>query len=1178
MKNIPVNEKTLLMSASCRKLIAYVLLFPFLTNFAVSAYAATNLSDSPIPVAASTSTVRPNVLFTIDSSGGMDVDVLLPTYNSMYYEQGVTVNTSVLNGNFYLFPLPNHPSWMSVMLEGDSSSPDPAHWRARNYQYNPQFYNPSKTYMPWPGVDDVGVAFGNASATAVRLDPYQSSGYTFDLTRPITYNAHTYLSPGGTDITGSSPPGRYYSSTLFPAMYYVWNDANGNGVMDASEGVRYEIKPATPSYPSGRTYAQELQNFANWFQYYRTVMLSLKAAVGTQAGLLGNLRMGMTDLEHNSVVSPVADMSVSANLASFRAKVYGINPNLADWRQPVHERVYSANQYFSQTGSSAPVQYACQQNFHVLVTPGYLNENGGSAPGFKNYFTGVTPPAIPTPNYDGTAGAPYSDSFSDTLADWVAYYYDQNVRPDLTLGQVPIPSGTQETNRNPHVTTFTLAPGAIPYLQSNSPYLNPSSTVMFPPAPASPPVIPWPNPTFVAQTTIDDLWHAAINGKGEFVNDPDVAGGLSAVLNNIANRGIAFSASAVSNPNISPTDSVTYGSSFDPATWTGEIQAYNVNLTTAVVSTTSNWSTNTQARIDAKTTASSDTRIIATFNGSAGIPFQWSSLTASQQGRLNSNTTPPGPSDGQTVLQFLRGWRGNEATLYRRRTHLLGDIVNAEGVVVSRALFNYSDAGYSSFATTGLPSTRSKMLYQGANDGMLHAIDAATGDEKWAYIPGLLINSSLPGATTTSALVNLTRKSGFVHQYYIDATPVVADAYIGTSGSTASRWRTLLVGGLGKGGRGFFALDVTDPTATSEISLASKALWEVTDADMGYSYGKPVVVKTRAAGWVVLVTSGYNNVPASNGGAPGSTTGDGKGYLYVFNAATGAQIAKLSTGSGTVAAPSGLAQISAFVEDTDIDNTVDLVYGGDLNGDVWRFDLTGATSSGWTVSKLATLKDAAGVSQPITTAPETGWIYSPGKYRMVFVGTGKYLGTPDVNVPPEVDSMYGLKDAGGLVMNSGSAAATITGRGSLVGQTLTLDAGGLTRTISHNAVVLASSNGWYIDLPGSVGERINADPQLAYGVLVFTSNIPDPSPCSIFGGSSWINFVDYKTGGAVKLASGLYYRGSEKLGNTLASRPTIVEAGGKLHIIGRKTDDTPFTVEPPMPSAAKRVFWRELGD
>lgn len=1165
------------MTLSSRRFIARVLMLPLFTNFAIGAYAATNLADTPIPVAASTGTVRPNILFTIDSSGGMDVDVLLPTFNSMYYESGVTVNQSVLNGNFYLFPLSTHPSWMSVMLEGDSNSPDKTHWRVRNYQYNPQFYNPSKTYTPWPGVDDAGVAFGNASPTAARLDPYKSAGPTLNLTTSITYNAHTYLSAGGTDITGSG--GRYYSSTLFPAMYYLWNDANGNGIMDASEGVRYEIKPSTPSYPSGRTYAQELQNFANWFQYYRTVMLSLKAAVGTQAGLLGNLRMGMTNLEYNGVLSPVADMSVPANLAAFRAQVYGINPNLSDWRQPIHERVYNANQYFSQTGSGAPVQYACQQNFHVLVTPGYLNENGGSAPGFKNYFTNVNPPAIPTPNYDGSAGAPYSDSFSNTLADWVGYYYDRNVRPDLTPGKVPIPSGTQETNKNPHVTTFTLAPGAVPYLQSYPPNLNPSTLVMFPPAPSSPPAVPWPNPTFVAQTTIDDLWHAAINGKGEFVNDPDVGGGLSAVLNNIANRGIAFSASAVSNPNISPTDNVAYGSSFDPATWTGELQAFSVNVTTAQVSTTSNWAMDTQARIDAKTTATSDSRIIATYNGSTGIPFQWSNLTASQQSRLNSATTPPGPSDGQKVLQFLRGWRGSEGTLYRKRVHLLGDIVNAEAVVVSNALYNYTDPGYAAFATSGLPSTRAKMIYQGANDGMLHAIDAANGDEKWAYIPGLLINSNLPGSTTTSALVNLSRKTGFAHQYYLDATPAVADAYIGTSGSPASRWRTMLVSGLAKGGRGFYALDVTDPSITSEATLASKVLWEVSDPDMGYGYGKPVIVKTRAAGWVVLVTSGYNNVPGVNGGAPGSTTGDGKGYLYVLNAATGAQVAKISTGSGTIASPSGLAQISAFVEDTDVDNTVDLVYGGDLNGDVWRFDLTGATTSDWTVSKLATLKDAAGGAQPVTTAPETGWVYSgSSQYRMVFVGTGKYLGTPDVNIPAQVDSMYGLKDAGGLVMNSGSAAATITGRGSLIGQTLTLDAGGMTRSATHNPVPLASARGWYVDMPGNVGERIITDPQLAYGVLIFTSNIPDPSPCSIFGGSSFVNFLDYETGGAVKLASGLYGRASDFLGDTLVSRATVLEAGGKLHSFQTKNDKTPITTDPPIPSAAKRVFWRELGD
>ena len=261
-------------------LLAFTLAFWPLVNAA-----STDLANIPMAVL---NTVKANVMFTLDSSGGMDVDVLLPTYNSMYYEFGVTPtnNPYVLNGNFYLFPVASHPAWMGVMIEGDSNSADTRHWRVRNYQYNPQFYNPYVTYQPWPGTDVNGTAFGNATASAARLDPYDPSVGTMNLTAAVTYNAHTYLDPCSVDITSVahncsgtnySAGGRYYSSTLFPALYYIWNDANSNGVMEAGEGTRYEIKPVASggpaTYPNGNTYAQEIQNFANWFQYNRTVML-----------------------------------------------------------------------------------------------------------------------------------------------------------------------------------------------------------------------------------------------------------------------------------------------------------------------------------------------------------------------------------------------------------------------------------------------------------------------------------------------------------------------------------------------------------------------------------------------------------------------------------------------------------------------------------------------------------------------------------------------------------------------------------------------------------------------------------------------------------------------------------------------------------------------------------------
>ena len=107
---------------------------------------------------------------------------------------------------------------------------------------------------------------------------------------------------------------------------------------------------------------------------------------------------------------------------------------------------------------------------------------------------------------------------------------------------------------------------------------------------------------------------------------------------------------------------------------------------------------------------------------------------------------------------------------------------------------------------------------------------------------------------------------------------------------TGSAWKTILVAGLNAGGKGYYALDITDPDNPV-------ALWEFTDTNMGLTYGNPVITKRANGTWVVAVSSGYNN-----------TTGDGQGRIYLINAATGALVTSLSTGVGSSpASPSGLA-------------------------------------------------------------------------------------------------------------------------------------------------------------------------------------------------------------------------------------------------------------------------------
>lgn len=664
---------------------------------------------------------------------------------------------------------------------------------------------------------------------------------------------------------------------------------------------------------------------------------------------------------------------------------------------------------------------------------------------------------------------------------------------------------------------------------------------------------------------------------------------MTTIATDITAKVGASAAVAVANAHVTSTDNASYASSYNSGTWAGDLNAYAIDITTGVPTTTSLWTSGSaQAQLDSRTAAS---RKIATATNVAGavggIQFQPTTattatkLSAAQQTLLNTPSVTP--VDGAAVLAYLRGERSGEtAGTYRVRAHLLGDIVNAEPLVVRAPSANYADAGYKGSATAFKESnaSRTRLVYQGANDGLLHAFDAATGAEAWAYVPNLVIAN----------LNNLSSKASFTHRYHVDGTPTAGDVdFKNTDGATGSGtdWRTVLVGSLGKGGRGYYALDVTNPTATDEAAVAGKVLWEfplsVTNASQrsaatlntGYTFGKPIIVKTRAEGWVVLVTSGYNN-----GTNAGDSGGDGLGHLFVVNPRTGDLIKDIPT-TGCAATPTanpcGLAQISAYVSNTDIDNTTDFVYGGDLAGNVWRFDLSSANANSWGVTKFAVLKDAAGATQSVTTTPELATITIGGvATRFVYVGTGQYLGDTDIpgavganSHASQTQTMYGLIDT-----TTGTLPDPL--RSSLQAQTLTTS--GSTRTVTNNALDFTTDKGWYVDLPDT-GERINADSALALGALVFTSNTPSSTIC-VPGGSSWLYFLNYMTGGKIENST-VTWSGTS-LGQVLASRPVLIQLpSGKVVVLVRKSDATTQEQDVPLPvttSSGRRVSWRELVD
>ncbi|AIF47399.1 pilus assembly protein [Dyella japonica] len=612
-----------------------------------------------------------------------------------------------------------------------------------------------------------------------------------------------------------------------------------------------------------------------------------------------------------------------------------------------------------------------------------------------------------------------------------------------------------------------------------------------------------------------------------------------------------------------------YTVSYTPSAWVGDVQGYVATATVpgsvTPVSGSQTWSA--QGKLDALAQATGTTgnlgwntgRRIISYSGTGPIPFRWSNLSSAEQTALGSN--------GSTLLNYLRGDQSKESSTYRARLHILGDIVHSEPVLVQNALSpKYSDSfnpGYSAFSTT--VASRAPVVYAGANDGMLHAFEgdfsvpSATatnqvtggGSELFAYVPSFVYNgpTSTPqtnGLQALSILNGVTQDSSsnylsYAHHFYVDATPTVADVdfnytYSGgtpytsapaKSTATTASWKTILVGGLGKGGKGYYALNITtvpsaidakSSTAATEQTLAtSTVLWEFTATDMGYSYGPPLVVKTRKYGWVVLFTSGYDN-PSGNG------------HLYIVNPTNGTLLETLSTTVGTASSPSGLTYATGFTKDI-TDNTVEQVYAGDLLGNVWRFDLSG-TGTYPAPTLLATLTAPDGSVQPVTTAPRIELDLNSNQLdtrRWVFVGTGQALDTTDLN-STQVETMYALRDGD-------SATPSTTGL-PIKRQTTTLHQ---VTDLKQGVTMQDTDAGWFYDLTGSAGtnggtERIVIDPDAAAGVytLTWATMTPTTDPCTLAGN---IYAVSYGSGASVLVDSS----GNQMAYQTVASAPTKIE-------------------------------------
>ena len=646
-------------------------------------------------------------------------------------------------------------------------------------------------------------------------------------------------------------------------------------------------------------------------------------------------------------------------------------------------------------------------------------------------------------------------------------------------------------------------------------------------------------------------------------NAAQMVSGLQTAFTSIANAIKAFTTAFSFTAADVTSGNAAYASQYDSKGWTGVVTARTITYAAdGTPSSTDVWATTTTLESQLSNGGWNTDRRVVTWNGSAGTPFRLTNLTTQQQSALSTSYSS---TDTPTLyLNFLRGDRSQEdistATgsirAYRSRGLLLSDIVNSKVTPVAAPNASYGDTanpGYGKFKTDR--AGRPTMVYVGANDGMLHAFNGAltgttAGTERFAYVPSAVFGKAL--STDSDSILGQLGNPNYSHRYSVDATPLVFDidfnsaggSFVTTSAGT-SDWRSLLIGGLGKGGKSYYAIDVTDPASmTSEANVASKVQWEFSDPTMGYSYGAPMVVKTAKYGWVVVFTSGYNN-------------SDGYGYLYFVNPKTGALLEKVSTG----VAAAGLTQATPYVQDF-ADYTADAIYAGDLDGNLWRFDITGARASGFypAPQKLAKFTNPTGTAaQPVTIKPLVE-IHPVTRRRFILVGTGVLLDSTDV-VSTAAQSFYAIVDGTASTFSTITSAATRS--------TLTQVA-----DPAAGATLSTSSRGWYVDLgaSGGVALRIASDIDAFNGIIAFSSLLTTGDACSP-AGTSRVYVLNFGTGKTV-LTSKLAY---VPFTNAVTDLKFITANGSPQLIVGDTTGAiTKIDADLTSGTTLRLLNWREI--
>ncbi|WP_165797544.1 pilus assembly protein [Solimonas fluminis] len=907
---------------------------------------------------------------------------------------------------------------------------------------------------------------------------------------------------GGVWLNSACYPGSA-DEAFAPATYYEYV----SGATSTSEAQNYRririMDYSTFTRGAGRTdctvsgstssctQAQEYQNFANWFTYYRTRnYLSIASASRAFSEQGTELRVGYGRINKASAsVDGTAAATVQRGVRTFTGNdrtaffnwLYTVP---ASGGTPLRRAMDDVGKYYQRTDNRGPwgntpgtddgvavnTHLQCRKSYHILMTDGFWNGDTASSTINGSNVDNVAGPTITGPNsqsYRYVKARPYqdaSDSTTGTLADVAMYYWNRDLRTDLDNRVKP-------DAKNPafwqHMVNFTVGLGV-------------GGTLTYPDdiAALQAGTKNWPVPVGDTSTAVDDLWHAAVNSRGEYLSakDPDeFAASLSSILNEITVRnasegGVAATAATLQAGNRK------YVPEYKTAIWTGNLTAYELDQFGQQLSPIWNAASSLPAH-------GSRNIFVGTRNGTPKAEtFTWSGMSAGVKADL--------PGATENLVNYLRGDATYEGGLYRERASRLGDFVNSQPVYVKSLVdmqYNFLPNGtagrttYKQFLTD--KAARTGVVFIGGNDGMLHAFRDSDGREIFGFIPRILLQY-LPALASTS----------YEHRFYVDGQLSESDAYLGGG------WKNVLVGATGAGARAVFALDVT---STSTMN-AGNVLWEMdstTQSELGYVMAPIEIGLMKNGQWAAI----FGNGPNSNSGTA---------QLFIVNLQTGALISRIQASTAT---GNGLGGVRVI---RDANRVIVGAYAGDLLGNVWKFDLASTSSGSWGVSFGGTPLFQAGSTKPITAAPQ--YLAHPLGGYMVLVGTGKLYDEGDQATTTQ-QALYGLWDKQQLTVDGSGVAswATITPADAQVlssalanhafnSTTINGPDGAIYYRLTTAPLNWATQRGWTLPLTIVAGHRNLLSPSFIFGFALFETMSPTTqgalNPCD-----------DTGTGGAYNL-------------------------------------------------------------